>query len=376
MGIKPFSITRKRQPADLINDVADRLVDIEHDFIVEAAKFLQMDGLAELYARDRWGALSKLREAFQKVESRHWDAAAKTELNLNYNAFIESSLNADERIYKAALERGLLERAAAPLPGSDRLKALIAKGYQKTWDVIDRIQMTGTQEALATLDEALGSVATGSLSIDQAIRGVMDDFAEKGVTGHVYPSGRKISMSPYVRRELQTNMMNLTRECGFERANDWGADLIQVSAHAGARKGCFPYQGRVFSLSGGDARRMALSDTSYGEPAGLFGINCRHYCWPFFEGLNDEYTADQKNPARLLGGPTNAEIYDATQVQRYNERQIRKWKRKKDELEALGANPGRAERKIKEWQAAQRAHIDASQGESIDLRRDYLREKA
>jgi hypothetical protein len=170
--------------------------------------------------------------------------------------------------------------------------------------------------------------------------------------------------------------MNVTRELGFERAKDWGSDLIQVSAHAGARPGCFPFQGGVYSISGEHPKYQPLGETSYGEPAGLFGINCRHFFWPFFEGLNDEYSAEERDPARLLGGPTNDEIYEATQRQRYNERQIRKWKLKRDGYQALNLDASRAEAGVKRWQAVQRGHIKASQALNIDLRRDWLRERA
>ena len=127
---------------------------------------------------------------------------------------------------------------------------------------------------------------------------------------------------------------------------------------------------------GTHGRFKPLSETSYGDPGGLFGINCRHFSWPFFEGLNDEYTAEQRDPARLLEGPSNDEIYKATQVQRRNERQIRAWKRIRAEAEATGADPSWAGARVKAWQSRQRAFLARCQAANIDLRRDYLREKA
>jgi hypothetical protein len=72
----------------------------------------------------------------------------------------------------------------------------------------------------------------------------------------------------------------------------------------------------------------------------------------------------------------NNDIYEATQKQRYNERQIRSWKHRKAELEASGLNSSRAELKIKEWQKRNRILISDMQMQNIDLRRDYLREAA
>jgi hypothetical protein len=187
-------------------------------------------------------------------------------------------------------------------------------------------------------------------------------------------------MAAYARREIITGVHNITTELSFQRAQDWGADLIQLSAHAGARPGCFPYQGCVFSLSGQHPRHEPFKNTSYGEPAGILGINCRHHFWPFFEGLNDEYTQDERDPSILLRdksgmGPTNDEIYEATQIQRANERGIRHWKLQEQAFKAAGQDYSYQTAQVKNWQAKQRAFIKQSQGENIDLRRDYLREK-
>ena len=372
MGISPFTITGRA--SEFLAEVPDRMVEIEHDFIKELAKLLGRDDLAARYRADRRRVLDELRASLQEASDKRW--MGSKEFNKGFNSFVANSLEADERIFQAAAKAGLTGAVAGPLSASGRIQWMLAREYKKVEDVLGRIRMTGIDSAVGILDRALAGAATGEASIDRAIRDAMNEFAESGITGHVYPSGRKISMAPYARRELVTSMMRTARELGFERAKDWGSDLIQVSAHAGARPLCFPFQGRVFSLGGGHSKYMALEETSYGEPAGLFGINCRHFHWPFFEGLNDEYTADQKDPARLLDGPTNADVYDATQVQRYNERQIRKWKRRRDELSALGVSTTRADEGIKEWQARQRAFIRRSQAENIDLRRDYLREKA
>jgi hypothetical protein len=196
-------------------------------------------------------------------------------------------------------------------------------------------------------------------------------LAAKGVTGHVYAGGARISLAPYVRREVSTGVMNVTRELSRIRAKEWGSDLIQVSAHAGARPGCFPYQGDVYSLSGKHPKYHALDSTSYGEPSGLFGVNCRHFHWPFFEGLNTEYTKEQRDPAKYELGLDNDEVYRMSQRQRYNERQIRAWKRRAAELEEAGLEPGRARAKVRQWQKNNRELVSEHH-----LQRDYLREAA
>ena len=56
------------------------------------------------------------------------------------------------------------------------------------------------------------------------------------------------------------------------------------------------YQGRIFSrngtagtttdLEGNRISYISLSQTSYGEPDGLFGINCGHQQYPFIPGVS------------------------------------------------------------------------------------------
>ena len=63
------------------------------------------------------------------------------------------------------------------------------------------------------------------------------------------------------------------------------------------------------------------NSTSYGEPDGILGINCRHHKYPFFPGMSLQTyfpVEDQEASDRL---------YKQTQVQRALERDVRKQKR-------------------------------------------------
>ncbi|MCL1896710.1 MAG: phage minor capsid protein, partial [Clostridiales bacterium] len=63
-------------------------------------------------------------------------------------------------------------------------------------------------------------------------------------------------------------------------------------------------------------------------------------------------------------------LYDATQQQRYIERQIRRWKREAGALDAAGQDNGHARMKVREWQARQRDFVGQT-----GLTRDYFRER-
>jgi len=130
-----------------------------------------------------------------------------------------------------------------------------------------------------------------------------------------------------------------------------------VSSHAAARPLCAPYQGKFYSLSGKagtitdaygkEYTYEPLSSTSYGEPAGLFGINCGHTFRGVEDGLfvNNEEIYDEKE---------NSEEYEKVQKQRALERDIRKNKMKRDALKAAGDDEGAREYDLKVRQGNKR----------------------
>jgi hypothetical protein len=84
--------------------------------------------------------------------------------------------------------------------------------------------------------------------------------------------------------DIRTTVHNVAIQSVKNRMDDYGVSVFQVSAHAGARPLCYPYQGKFYSwdnttgeiITGGNkvVRYEALNRTTYGQPAGLFG---KHY---------------------------------------------------------------------------------------------------
>ena len=78
----------------------------------------------------------------------------------------------------------------------------------------------------------------------------------------------------------------MAKEAVFARNEDYGNDLFWVTVKSTARPLCYPWQGKVISrndrsgyvedLDGNRVEIIPISSTSYGEPAGLYGINCGH----------------------------------------------------------------------------------------------------
>ena len=241
----------------------------------------------------------------------------------------------------------------------------------KVVDIVNR------EEYLATLGKNTASVVTGAQSRTTALRQCIREFSRKGIPGFVDRAKREWSPEAYLNMDVRTTVNNVAHQAQFARMDDYGVDLIEVSSHAAARPLCAPFQGRLYSRSGGSGFTTDLhgnriyygswKETSYGEPAGLLGINCGHQIYPFFPGLSTQTYEPTKDPE------TNDRAYEIGQKQRYLERQLRYTKRECAMLDAMGDKEGfdAAGLRLKQRQQALR-DFTASTGRTLRLDRGQV----
>ena len=159
----------------------------------------------------------------------------------------------------------------------------------------------------------------------------------------------------------RTTVHNTAIQATKARMEDFGTSVFQVSSHAGARPLCYPYQGKFYSwdnTSGeielGNGERVhydPIDSTSYGEPAGLFGINCGHYPIVVVPGVSIPHGADNIQPKE-----ENDKAYAESQEQRALERKIREAKRVVAMEGDLATKEDKA--RVKELQAEMREFIE------------------
>jgi hypothetical protein len=209
--------------------------------------------------------------------------------------------------------------------------------YQSTVaDIVTRINTTQ-----GILNVATGEVVTGVETWNNAVKRGVQKMVANGITGFVDHGGHRWSPETYVTMDVRTTMASTAREAVWERMGDYSADLYQVSWHNAARELCFPWQGKVISREdmsrdveddeGNPVHVYAQSETSYGEPAGLFGINCGHYPIPFFPGFS-------RIRPPMQDEEENAKAYAESQQQRALERKLREEKRDLEVMKAQGAS--------------------------------------
>lgn len=195
-------------------------------------------------------------------------------------------------------------------------------------------------------DIAYMQVATGTMSHQQAVRNAVLEIARQGLTSVQYASGRQ-QLVVAVRRAVLTGIGNTAIGMQIELAGELGTDLIEVSAHVGARNhGVGPanhesWQGKIYSISGSSLHYPSLIEvTGYGTGAGLGGWNCRHMAYPYIEGVDQpehrQRELDAYAKRKVTYNGREMTIYDAQQKQRGMERAIRKTKREAAALNGAG----------------------------------------
>ena len=273
---------------------------------------------------------------------------------------IRDSLKDVEKPLRNAAERGLIygKGFTPPEVSPNQMQAFNAF-YRQSADklnLVNTVMLESTQQAYSAtvsdivnrmnatqgiLNVATGEVVTGVSSLNQAVRQGVQKMVENGITGFIDHGGHHWSPEAFVTMDVRTTMANTSRAAVFERMEEYGNDLYQVSYHDGARPLCYPWQGKIISkdnysrevedVEGNTVHVYAQSETSYGEPAGLFGINCKHYAIPFVPGFSRVRPPTQNEEE-------NAKEYEESQKQRALERKLREEKRNLEVLKAQGAS--------------------------------------
>ena len=306
----------------IIRDVARRIA--KTSIITETGK-LQLNALQSsgvLHA-DLLSSISK------------YNNMGESELLKIFASASATAVEYDSRIYS---NNGL---NPLPLNLSPTAMQILEAGYKKTQGNITNLTMTtavSTQTKfiqVCTLAEM--KAESGAFSAEQAIFDAVKTLATEGATV-VYPSGHQDKIDVAVRRNVMTGIGQTTGEICLSYAEELGCDLMEITAHIGARPSHAAWQGQIVSLSGKPGY-LSKEAIGYGTGAGFKGWNCRHDWYPYFEGSQRMYSQadldalEEKN-IEFPDGSMHT-YYEAEQYQRGLERKIRATKRvlvAKDEL--------------------------------------------
>lgn len=233
-----------------------------------------------------------------------------------------------------------------------------------------------------TLHRVQLAMASGSMTLNQAIDLAVKDFLDKGLNCIVYSDGRRVNIADYVRMALFTTSTRAKLQGEAQRAYEMGYDTVIVSQYGMCSETCLPWQGRVyiddvFILWDGEIEERENGELwgkshycdkwfpllSTAVHKGLFHPNCRHSVSVWIEG--------RMELPKPLDGQKVRERSALEQKQRALERKVRKAKR----LVVGSFNPAQIKKSKKKLREAQKELREFVEAHSDILRRDSSREK-
>lgn len=345
----------------LSKPVADIYLETEEKILLNVASYLAkndslLDGDIQAWQTQSLNSLESLNDDNIRLLSSNSGKTAEEVRKTLEKAGYDSLLMFEDDLQKQ-VKRGRLNSVPDLQESGSLLRVL--EGYERqalnTLNLVNTTLLSQSEQIyLDIVNRTTAQVLTGNTTPRLALRQVSSEWAERGVPALIDKAGKRWSTEAYVNMVIRSTSNNVANDMQDARFDEYGQDLVEVSSHNGARPLCAPYQGRIFSRSGNSTKYPALSSTSIGEPAGLFGVNCGHVKYPYFEGMKRTY--------QPMDRETNDRQYENSQKQRYLERRIRDAKREQSMLKAMGDREGAelAKRKVLDRQANQRSFINST----------------
>lgn len=233
------------------------------------------------------------------------------------------------------------------------------------------------KQFIKACDEAYSKIVSGN-DADKAIESSIRKLSQKGIEVVGY-TDHTTSMDVAVRRAVTSGVNQSSLKFKMDNCKELGINIVKTSSHGGARPSHQEWQGKLFYLhTPVKGLQNFKKATGYGRVDGLGGANCRH---SFYEVTDYEYENDLVDTDEFDKN-RNDDQYELEQKQRYYERQIRSWKKRKNILDECGVDSTKEAKKIREWQDKRSqfikdSNIQFKKEHGIDnvLKKAYPREK-
>ena len=309
-----------------IEPLVNMYSDIEMKLILELAEHFMIND--EFINSDYW-RIQKLDE-MGAFNSKVIDIIANTTKRSP-----EAIKNALKQVYndtldldtlRSAYTKGKLRIKPKEIVNNVALKAIFEHAYNEEINrfikMSEKIEQATRDAYLNIVETGYIETATGVRSYQESIRNSLNKLAEDGIDTLDYEYDlngtrkiRRYSVEGAVRREILTGARQLSGNLNAEMIDKTQCEYVIFSEHIDCRPTHFDWQGTIVKTE--DWKQIA----DYGDVAGIYGINCRHYVEPYF---GDKRGSELKQYSK--NAVDNA--YKESQKQRYLERGVRAWKRK------------------------------------------------
>lgn len=361
-----------RYLAGLSDDLVEIYSQLEIDILRDMARRLARVG--KITEATKWQAqvlteAGGLKQDIARILHKY-DKRIVQEIQEIFNDALIKNARADNRIFAEATGRTI----------SDNNAQMMLTTMKKTHEDLSRLTLTSAEVTNKTFlkqaNNAYMQVTSGAFDYDTAMKMAANEIAKNGVTTMItYTNNAKPvrrSLESAVRMNILTGVNQTASQQTMNNCEALDCDLVEVTAHLGARPEHEEWQGKVYSVSGKSEKYPPFSVCGYGEADGICGINCRHSFYPYFEGMEQHYSQDDLDEMSKETVDYNGKSYsryEGEQQLRHIERTIRHYKKEAATQDAMGIDNTAARRKIGEWQAKARDFT-----EQTGIRRDRARE--
>ena len=348
------------------NELVELYSQLEIDIITDMAR--RVKRLGTITEATEWQArmyqeAGLIRGNVNKILAQY-DKTVRREITKAFKDSIEKSVKSDNFIFSAG--------GYTPTQASEQaIEAAIDKTYGRLKNLTMTTASTAEQQFIQKATQAYIRVSSGAFDYDKSYRMAINELAAQNIYTVEYNNGKVIkrSIEGAVRANILTGINQTATQITKQNCELLGVDLVEVSAHSGARPSHAVWQGKIYSLTGKTKGYPLFAECHPGEADGIGGVNCRHSYYPYTGG-EPHYTSKdlEKLDSRVFeyNGKKYTE-YEAEQVQRGIERNIRKYKRVFEANKETGYYDISANNKIKQWQAEARSFI-----KQTGLTRDVL----
>ena len=193
---------------------------------------------------------------------------------------------------------------------------------------------------IQTIDKAITFAQTGTVDYYTAMRSTVKEMASGGLRRVTFDSGYSRRLDSQVRMNLLDGVRQLNMAMLEQTGKEFGADGVEISAHALCAPDHQRIQGKQYSLAEFDRLNRSL-DRPIGE------LNCHHFTTPIVLGVSKPvYSASElreinkRSNAKVSYGGKTYTRYEASQRQRQLETAIRYAKDERDACVAAGDKLG------------------------------------
>lgn len=351
---------------DLLLNIADKLsrgkpMEIDKWDLSTNSPILGSGGVNE-WQLERLKELDGLNEKNAKIVAKYSGKTVE-EINRVFDKAREIGTEVDKDILSAGIKAGILNEVN-PTVENTKLKSIMRSASKTVLNTFNQqnnsLIASAGREYVDIINKVSTEVLAGTKTTIKAMQEAVSKLSEKGLTGFVAKNGAQWSPEAYTKMVLRANTQNAINQVQEERLTARGGDYVEISQHVGARPLCSQDQGQIFSLSGntepiedGKGRKIevrAWSSSTYGKPAGILGINCRHSRYSFVPNVSI-YRSEP------IDKEENDKAYKERQQQRQYERNIRNKKREIEMLKVTGAEED---------------YIKLKRNQLSDYRKEYL----